>query len=314
MALLTEKTSGVLTIGVTPFSDTGALDLESTDRVTDFYLEKGCAGITILGVQGEAAKLSPPEVASFAKRVVQRAGNAPVVVGVSGPNLSILTDLTKAVMDLGAAGVLIAAPYGPQTDGQVYGYYEGAAEAIGPDVPWVLMDEPRTQDVWMSVDVVARIIGNFPNCVAIKHEDNLGLGLAKITALRTLEKEKGLRRVGIFGGSGGLWVFEEYERGSDGAMTGFAYPEMMVDVQKAHVAGDKARAAELFEAYLPLARYEAQPRIGTALRKYILHKRGAIASPTMRKPIQAPSRVDIEQLEFLLARQESRLKTIGGRY
>jgi 4-hydroxy-tetrahydrodipicolinate synthase len=142
----------------------------------------------------------------------------------------------------------------------------------------------------------------------LKHEDWPGLN--KITALRAAS-DKGARRVSILTGNGGLFLAEEMSRGADGAMTGFAYPEMMVGVVKAHQLGDKERAQDIFDAYLPLARYEQQQGIGLAVRKYILAKRGAIASAALRKPGVTLSTSDIADIERLVARQERRLKQIG---
>ena len=101
---------------------------------------------------------------------------------------------------------------------------------------------------------------DLPTCVMLKHED--WPGLAKISALRAAS-DKGERRISILVGNGGMFLPEELSRGADGAMTGFAYPEMMVDVWKAYAAGDVERAHDLFDAYLPLARYEQQPGLGS---------------------------------------------------
>ena len=105
---------------------------------------------------------------------------------------------------------------------------------------------------------------------------------------------------------------EELLRGADGAMTGFAYPEMMVDVCRAHAAGQPEHAQDLFDAYLPLARYEQQPGIGLAVRKHILAARGVIASSRSRKPGPTLSGADIADIERLTARQQQRLAQIGA--
>ena len=94
-------------------------------------------------------------------------------------------------------------------------------------------------------------------------------------------------------------------------MTGFAYPEMMVEVVKASMRRRLDRAHDLFDAYLPLARYEQQPGIGLAVRKHILAKRGAIASAALRKPGATLSSADIAEVERLIARQTRRLEEIG---
>jgi 4-hydroxy-tetrahydrodipicolinate synthase len=94
-------------------------------------------------------------------------------------------------------------------------------------------------------------------------------------------------------------------------MTGFSYPEMMVGVVAAHAAGDVERAHDLFDAYLPLARYEQQSALGLAVRKYLLLKRGAIASMAIRKPGPRLSAADVADIDRLIARQEARLRELG---
>jgi 4-hydroxy-tetrahydrodipicolinate synthase len=310
MASLDETASGVFVISATPFTDDGALDLDSTDRMLEFYLEAGVTGITILGIMGEATKLSAEESRRFVGRVLDRLrGRIPVVVGVSSPGFASMGELTKAVMDMGADGVMIAPPGSLKTDDQIVAYYEMAAETIGPQTPFVLQDYPLTTGVQMTPSVIMRIVQALPNCVMLKHED--WPGLAKISALRAASDRGDLRRISILVGNGGIFLPEELSRGVDGAMTGFAYPEMMVDVCKAHAAGDRDRAHDLFGAYLPLARYEQQPGIGLAVRKYVLARRGAIASAALRRPGPKLSPADIADIEYLIARQEARLRGIG---
>ena len=118
--------------------------------------------------------------------------------------------------------------------------------------------------------------------VMLKHEDSPGL--AKLTAIRAASELGDLRRVCILAGNGGgLFLPEELSRGADGAMTGFAFPEMMVDVCHAHAAGDVERAHDIFDAYLPLARYEQQSGIGLVVRKHLMLQRGAIVSAALRR-------------------------------
>jgi len=307
MAKLDETAKGVYIISVTPFTDSGALDLDSTDRMVDFYMEKGVTGFTLLGMMGEAPKLTLAESRGFVQRVLKRLnGKVPVVVGASSPGFASMAELTKAVMDDGAAGVMIAPPGTLKTDDQIVTYYENAAEAIGSTTPFVVQDFPQSTNVFMAPAVIARIIKALPSCVMLKHED--WPGLAKLSALRAM---KDLRRVSILVGNGGLFLPEEMERGADGAMTGFVYPEMMVDVVRAYQAAQPARARDIFDAYLPLARYEQQPGPGLAIRKYVLQKRGVIASATLRKPGPKLAAIDIAEIENMIARQGKRLQEIG---
>lgn len=309
MSLLNESATGVFVIAVTPFTETGALDLESADRMVDFYLEKGATGLTLLGMMGEAPKLTAEESAIVVRRVLSRvAGRVPVVVGVSAPGFAPMKELTDQVMDAGAAGVMIAPPSHLRTDNQIFSYYETAAEVLGP-TPFVLQDFPQATGVQISAGVINRIVRACPTCVMLKHEDWPGLN--KITALRAASDKGETRRISILCGNGGIFLTEELQRGADGAMTGFAYPEMMVDVWRAHQRGDIDRAQDLFDAYLPLVRYELQPGLGLLVRKYTLARRGVIRSAALRKPAGRLSPQDIAETERLIARQEARLRALG---
>ena len=303
---LTESAKGVFTISATPFHPNGALDVESLDSLTDFYLERRATGLTILGIMGEAGKLSADESLTVVKRVVARA-NVPVVVGVSSPGFAAMEALAKSAMDAGAAGVMIAPPASLKTDGQIVGYYHSVAEMLG-DIPFVIQDFPLVTNVAFDPTVILKIVEDCPTCVMLKHED--WPGLSKISALRAAS-DNGARRISILCGNGGQFLLEEMIRGADGAMTGFAFPEMMADVVDAFNAGDIDRARDIFDAYLPLVRYESQPGAGLAIRKYTLAKRGAIAHATLRKPGGSVNAATQAEIDALIARQERRLAERG---
>ena len=308
MPLLTSDARGVYVIAVTPFTDTGEIDWDSLDRVVDFYFEKGADGLTILGMMGEAPKLTQAESRAVAERVIRRAGDRPVVVGVSAPGLAAIGELGKAVMDMGAAGCMVTTPGSLKTDPQIHAYFAQVARTLGAGVPIVLQDFPLTTGVNISDEVLGRIIDDVPEVVMLKHED--WPGLAKITKIRKAEAA-GRRRISILCGNGGSFLPEEMARGADGAMTGFAFPEMMVGVVRAMEAGEADRAADLFDAYLPLIRFETQPGLGLAVRKHALWRRSWIASPSLRSPGAALDPTAAAEVDRLIARQEKRLKEIG---
>lgn len=311
MNRLDASATGVYLITVTPFTDAGELDLVSTDRMVDFCLEAGVTGLTVLGIMGEATKLTADESRTFVKHVLARvAGRVPVVVGASAPGFAPMRELTDSVMALGAAGVMVAPPPSVRTDDQIAAYFEMVQETVGSEVPWVLQDHPVATGVQMSTGVILRILKNAKSCVMLKHEDCPGLG--KLSTLRAASTRGEIERVSILSGNGGgLFLPEELSRGADGAMTGFAYPEMMVDVCRAHAAGDIERGHDIFDAYLPLARYEQQPVIGLAVRKHLLAERGVIASAAIRKPGPKLSPADIADIARLTTRQTRRLAEIG---
>lgn len=303
--MLDETAKGVFTIAATPFLPDGALDTDSLDTMTDFYMEKGATGLTILGIMGEAGKLSASESATVIERICTRA-TVPVIVGVSAPGFAQIEATTEVAMAKGAAGVMVAPPSSLRTDAQIVGYYRTLGDRLGK-TPWVIQDFPLVTNVQIDPKVILQIVEDNPACVMLKHED--WPGLEKIAALRAAS-DAGSRRISILCGNGGQFLLEEMIRGADGAMTGFAYPEMMRDVTKLMAAGDEAAARDIFDAYLPLVRYESQPGLGLAIRKYILAKRGAIAHATVRAPGPKLSSAAISEIETLIARQEKRLSAL----
>ena len=306
---LTADARGVYPIAPTPFLDDGRIDAASIDRLVDFYLQIGATGLTVLGQLGEAPKLSQAEGVEVARRMIRRAPSLPVIVGVSAPGFAAMRELTIEVMAAGAAGVMIAPPHTLRTDDQIVGYYRQAAEAIGTDVPFVVQDYPLTFTVQMTPAVIRRIVGDNPSCVMLKHED--WPGLEKISALRGYEREATMRHIAILCGNNGLFLDYEMERGADGANTGYAFPDMLCDLVRLSVAGQREVAHDLFDAHLPLLRYEQQPGVGLAVRKYLLMRRGLLASAAMRKPavaLTATARAEVEHLLGRLARHDARAR------
>ena len=303
---LNSSADGMYVISATPFTDTGALDLDSTARLMDFYTGCGVTGATILGIMGEAPKLAGDESMQFVKACLARL-KVPVIVGVSGAGLDNLFSFSKRVMDAGAAGVMVAPQAGLKTDEQIYGYFEQIAAGL-KGLPWVLQDYPAVTTVTMSSPLILKMIADFPGIVMVKHEDWPGNN--KVTRLREAEAQGG-RRVSILIGNGGAHYSQLLARGVDGAMTGFAYPELLVKTRDLFLAGKLDAADDVFDACLPLIYQELQPGLGLAVRKYALTKRGAIKSDRVRAPGPKLSDKDKAEIDRLMARLEARVKSIA---
>ena len=302
-----EQSNGVFIISTTPFLNDGSIDFDSVESLVEFYIEKKVTGMTILGMMGEANKLSSNESAKFVKHFIERVNNRiPVVVGVSDAGLQNLVCLSQLSMDLGAAGVMVAPISGLNTEKKLYEYFAQVFDALGPDIPVCYQDYPQSTGVHISVDCFNRLVKNFPQLVMLKHEDCPGLG--KLTQVRDTSKSQNLRRVSILTGNGGLYLPQELARGADGAMTGFAYPEMLVEVVSLHAEGKVEQAEDMYDTYLPLVRYEQQPGFGLAVRKEVLRQRGAISCSLTRSPGPSLSQSDYKELSNLIVRLERRLK------
>jgi 4-hydroxy-tetrahydrodipicolinate synthase len=305
---LDRQTAGVYIIAATPFAERGDIDFASLDRLIDFYIEKGVTGITILGMMGEADKLAAEERRAVIDRIFARTdARVPIVVGVSDAGLGNLAALSRYAMDKGAAGIMVAPTSGPAREDRVIGYFTQVCEAVGADVPVVFQDYPQATGVPVSAATIMTLTRELPQIVMLKHEDAPGLG--KITTLRAAEAE-GAPRLSILCGNGGLYLPQELARGADGAMTGFAYPEALVEIVRLAAAGKLDAAEDLYDLYLPILRYEQQPGFGLAARKMVLHRRGILASPATRAPGPKLTATDIAELDRLIARTENKLREV----
>jgi 4-hydroxy-tetrahydrodipicolinate synthase len=291
---------GVFPIAPTPFFDDGRIDFASIERITDFYTDIGASGMTVLGVLGEAPKLDGGEALTVASRFIKRAPGLQTIVGVTAPGFAAMRTLANAAMDAGAAGVMIAPPNTLRTDDQIVTYYSQAVEAIGENIPFCIQDYPLSYSVVMSPTVLKRIIDTLPSCVMIKHED--WPGLEKISTLRSWEDDGKMRHISILCGNNGLFLDFETERGADGAMTGYPFADMLVDLVRLSADGQRDAAHDLFDLHLPFLRYEQQPGIGLSARKYILARRGLISSPAQRRPGGSLTQRAQREVDYLLSR------------
>jgi 4-hydroxy-tetrahydrodipicolinate synthase len=290
--------SGIFHILATPFREDGALDTAGFPRLIESALSTGVNGLTILGIAGEAHRLTDEE----RRRVVETAvketrGRGPVAVGVSASGTHLATAFARMAREHGADALMVAPPTGLKNLDAVAEYYRAVAAATA--LPIVLQDEPVTTQVNMPAPFIAQLCADIAQIQAVKLEEPPTL--PKITRLRALFGD----RVAIFGGLGGVYFFEELSRGADGAMTGFPYPEALRAIREHFVAGRREEARALFYRWLPLIRYESQPGAtpGTAvgIRKEILRRRGWIASALVRPPAPTLDAATQTELDELLA-------------
>ncbi len=290
-----EALRGVWNITPTPFQPDGSLDLASVARLVEFTIGCGVDGLTILGVLGEADKLTDAERDRVITAAVDAAGGrVPVCVGTSHAGTDGCVALSRRAVELGASAVMVAPPrLQRSSDAVLRRHYLAVADAVS--VPIVVQDHPPSSGVFMSVEFLARLGEEAPACRVVKVEDEptpakIGQLLAANPALRPV------------GGLGGVMLLEELRRGAVGTMTGFGFPEVLVRICRAWFAGRRDEAAEVFYRYCPLMRFENQQRINLAIRKYLYHRRGAIASPRTRFPAMELDPDTIVDLEDLLAR------------
>jgi len=289
-----QRLTGVYNILTTPFLPAGDLDGDSLRRLTEGVVAAGVDGITVLGVAGEAQKLSGAERDHVVSSVLEVAGGRlPVFVGASQEGTDTTIAASRAAERAGAAGVMIAPPAFLQPGPGLTEHLTRIGEAIS--IPIVLQDYPPVNGVTMSPRAMAELVAAVPAITTIKLE---GTPTPQRTA-QTLALTGD--RATVLGGLGGMYLLDELRRGACGTMTGFAYPEVLVEIWRAWCVGDRTAAADVYARYLPLLVFEGQPGVGLAIRKEILRRRGLIDSAVVRQPAPRIDRGILDDLEETLS-------------
>jgi 4-hydroxy-tetrahydrodipicolinate synthase len=294
--------SGLVAVAVTPMHPDGEVDLASLASLIDFYVDCGATGVALLGVMGEANRMSDADARELVTATMAVLDSrVPAIVGVSDSSLARVAQLSRYAQDAGAAGVLLQPLAGLAGDKNIVNYFRQAEESIGTGVPICVQDFPKASGVHLSVEAWKAIVEACTSVLMLKAESEPGLD--KLTAIRSAEAT-GLRRVPILTGNNGIHLVQELERGADGAMTGFAFPDVLARVMNQFSAGDVDGAADLFDDYLPVNRHEL--RMGISVRKEILRRRGVIAHAGVRYPAAPLSEQSHGELTRLLERLERR--------
>jgi 4-hydroxy-tetrahydrodipicolinate synthase len=259
----------------TPFDAQGELDTVSLARLVEAAATWGVDGLTAMGVMAEPGSLSADERETALHTIFEASsGRLPVAVGCSAPTVGGVVANGRQAEALGAAAVMVAPPALLRNIDLLPGFYRAVAAEVA--LPLIVQDEPAATGVTVPVSILLACLAA-AGARTVKLEDpptppKIGRLLAEDPTLT------------VFGGLGGAAALWELERGASGTMTGFAYPEILRAVRLAHEAGDAERAGRLFDRYLPLLAYEAQPVVGLAIRKEILRRRGALTHATTRGP------------------------------
>lgn len=272
-----DKFAGVHWMLSTPFNESEQVDYESLARLIVKARECGCVGVVVLGVTGEVAKLTDSERYKIVEFVVQQATGLSVVVGTTGSGTAVAVARSQEADQLGAHALMIAPPpIAKPNPAAVIHYYSSIAAVTS--LPLVIQDYPAVSGVHMTVELMKQLADQLASFKYLKLEDP-----PTPTKLSMIKKSLG-DRIGVFGGLGGLCLFDELNRGSLGAMTGFAFIEVFVEIVQYMQQQQHGEARELFYKYLPLVQMEMQEGIGLSIRKEALRLRGLIDTALVRHP------------------------------
>jgi 4-hydroxy-tetrahydrodipicolinate synthase len=259
---------GVFGVLPTAFRADASLDLAGTVALVRANREAGAAGVTVLGVMGEAAELTEDERREVVAAVVTSAAPLMVVAGVSGESRELVSSRARDAAGSGVSALMVS-------PARTLDLADAVEAATDGGLPIIVQDYPAGSGVALSHAAIAAVADRYELVTGVKAEAPPTTGL--IAALRRSHP-----RLGVLGGLGGLFLIDELRAGATGVMTGFALPDQLVSIVTTFPT-DPAAAERTWASLLPLMRLEAFQPLGLAARKEVWRLRGVIGSGHCRR-------------------------------
>ena len=284
---------GLIPVLATPFHPDGSLDTGSLRRLVEFSVRSGVDGVAVFGFASEGFALTASERAQILAVVRAALGpTLPIVAGVSATGTGDAIDQCRAAADAGASVAMLIPPFMVKpSPAQIVDFYGAVASAGGLSV--MVQDAPASTGVNLPVPLIAEL-SKLDGVDSVKVETQPTA--PKVGAVIEATAADFL----VLGGQNALFVLEEYARGAVGTMPASEFPDLLRPVLRAYEAGSAAEARAGFNRLLPLIRFGLQPGIAWSIHKHVLHRRGVIASTTVRAPAVDADPATLDALTVVL--------------
>ncbi len=284
--------TGVYPILQTPFDAAGRIDDEDLRREVEWAIDCGVDGLGI-AMASEIYKLNETERDLVLSAVVDQAGGrARVIMNTGAESTDVTTFYSKRAEELGADGVMIAPPkYMPVHPAEAVLHFKTVAEAIG--VPVFMQDQPAAP---IGPGLTANIARQHENLCYAKVETPPTV--PRMAELAELSSEIGLV---IFGGHGGMFLFEEVRRGAVGTMPGCTMPDVYVRLWRKWHEGDREDAERELRRYAAFTRVLSQGLgLSAWIYKHVLVRRGIFKAVHTRRPALPPDERQLREVDEIL--------------
>jgi dihydrodipicolinate synthase/N-acetylneuraminate lyase len=275
--------TGVFPIAPTPFTPSGAVDLDGQRRVLDCMIDQGVDGICILANYSEQFLLTDDERSTLLDLCLSHvAGRAPVIVTCSHYSTRVACERGRAAAKAGASMLMLMSPYHGATlradEKGMLEHFAQVAEAAG--VPIMVQDAPLS-GVSLSVPFLVKLAREVPAVSYFKIEVAGAAG-----KLRALIESGGGAIVGPFDGEESITLMADLDAGATGTMPSALLPDLIKPVFTHYRAGRRREAADAYAKILPLINFENR-QCGLRATKTVMAEGGVIASDAVRHPLEA---------------------------
>ncbi len=228
---------------VTPFKKDGSIDYEAYDRLLDFHIANGTAGVVVCGTSGETPTLSEEEDAQMFKHSVEYINHRMVVIGGTGSNCTeSCVKYTRNAAEAGVDAVLTVGPYyNKPTSAGMYLHFSTVAKAV--DIPIILYNVPGRTGSAIKPEVALKLAHDYENIVGIKEATGNLMNIATLIAGRP----EGFK---VYSGDDNISMLSNL-LGGDGCISVLAnvVPKEFVEFMRLSMEGNAVEARKLFYKY-----------------------------------------------------------------
>ena len=271
---------GLFPVVPTPFTETGALDLESQTRCVDFMIDAGSNGLCILANFSEQFLLADDERELLTRTILEHvAGRVPVIVTTTHFSTQVCAERSQRAQAMGASMLMVMPPYHGATfrvgEPQIQEFYQRLSDAV--TIPIMIQDAPAAGTP-LSPAFLARMAKEIEHVAYFKIET---AGAA--AKLRELIRLGGDAIEGPWDGEEAITLVPDLDAGATGAMTGGGFPDGIRPILDAWRAGRRDEAIAGYERWLPLINIENR-QCGPLAAKSLMKEGGVIACEAPRHP------------------------------
>ena len=278
---MTKTYRGVFPVAPTPFTETGALDIEGQKRVIDCMVDQGVDGICILANYSEQFLLNDEERETLGQLCLDHvAGRVPVIVTCSHFSTDIVIARARRAAELGASMIMLMPPYhGATLSASELGTFEQFSRVSdAAAIPIMVQDAPLS-GVTLSVPFLARMANEIEQVRYFKIETPMAAD-----KLRALIAAGGSAIEGPFDGEEAITLMADLNAGATGTMSSALLPDLIKPVVEHHSAGRLEEAAAQYARVLPLINFENR-QCGLRACKAAMMEGGVIKSDHVRHPM-----------------------------
>ena len=262
---------------VTPFTATGAVDVDGFVAHVEWQIKEGSHGLVPVGTTGESPTLSHDEHKKVVELCIEAAAKrVPVIAGAGSNNTTEAIELAQHAEKAGADAILVVTPYyNKPTQKGLFAHYAAIAESV--KLPIVIYNIPGRSVVDMSVETMAALSKAYANIIGVK--DATG----KIERVSEQRMACGKSFVQLSGEDATALGFNAHGGVGCISVTANVAPRLCAEFQEATLAGDFAKALEYQDKLMPLHKaIFMEP--GLCGAKYALHRLGRM-SRSVRSPL-----------------------------